>query len=141
MDWVALTSVLLAVLLAAAVLLRRRAELLAHADSRREVALARARGSDRARLQFPSIDLAKCIGCGACVQACPEDGVLALSHGQAVVVHGARCVGHGRCAEVCPTEAIALTLGDLSQRRDLPAIAADHEAIGAPGLFLAGEIT
>ena len=141
MDWVALISVLLAVLLAAAVLARRRAELLAHADSRREVALARARGSDRARLQFPSIDLAKCIGCGACVSACPEDGVLALSHGQAVVVHGARCVGHGRCAEVCPTEAIALTLGDLSQRRDLPAIAADHEAIGAPGLFLAGEIT
>ena len=141
MDWVAITSVLLAVLLAAAVLLRRRAELQAHADSRREVALARARGSDRARLQFPSIDLAKCIGCGACVQACPEDGVLALSHGQAVVVHGARCVGHGRCAEVCPTEAIALTLGDLSQRRDLPAIAVDHEAVGAPGLFLAGEIT
>jgi thioredoxin reductase/Pyruvate/2-oxoacid:ferredoxin oxidoreductase delta subunit len=140
-DWVAITSVLLAVLLAAAVLLRRRAELQAHADSRREVALARARGSDRARLQFPSIDLAKCIGCGACVQACPEDGVLALSHGQAVVVHGARCVGHGRCAEVCPTEAIALTLGDLSQRRDLPAIAADHEAVGTPGLFLAGEIT
>ncbi|MFN9945933.1 MAG: hypothetical protein ACK56S_03740, partial [Planctomycetota bacterium] len=29
--------------------------------------------------------------------------MLALSHGQAVVVHGARCVGHGRCAEVCPT--------------------------------------
>lgn len=141
MDWVAITSVLLAVLLAAAVLLRRCAELQAHADSRREVALARARGSDRARLQFPSIDLAKCIGCGACVQACPEDGVLALSHGQAVVVHGARCVGHGRCAEVCPTEAIALTLGDLSQRRDLPAIAVDHEAVGAPGLFLAGEIT
>ena len=141
MDWVAITSVLLAVLLAAAVLLRRRAELQAHADSRREVALARARGSDRARLQFPSIDLAKCIGCGACVQACPEDGVLALSHGQAVVVHGARCVGHGRCAEVCPTEAIALTLGDLSQRRDLPAMAADHEAVGTPGLFLAGEIT
>jgi len=133
--------VLLAVLLAAAVLLRRRAELQAHADSRREVALARARGSDRARLQFPSIDLAKCIGCGACVQFCPEDGVVALLHGQAVVVHGARCVGHGRCAEVCPTEAIALTLGDLSQRRDLPAMAADHEAVGTPGLFLAGEIT
>lgn len=141
MDWVALTSVLLAVLLAAAVLLRRRAELRDHAASRSEIAAARARGSDRARLQFPDIDLGKCIGCGACVRACPEDGVLALSHGQAVVVHGARCVGHGRCAEACPTEAIALTLGDLSHRRDLPAMAADHEAVGAPGLFLAGEIT
>ena len=48
--------------------------------------------------------------------------MLALAYGQAVVVHGARCVGHGLCASVCPTAAIALTLGDLSGRRDLPAI-------------------
>lgn len=141
MDWIALTSVLVAVALAVAALLRRRAELRLQAASLGEQALARARGSDRARLQHPSIDLAKCIGCGACVRACPEDGVLALAFGQAVVVHGARCVGHGRCAEACPTEAIALTLGDLSNRRDLPAIDDEHEAVGAPGLFLAGEIT
>lgn len=141
MDWIALTSVLLVVALAVAALLRRRADLRLQAASLGERAVAQARGSDRARLQHPSIDLAKCIGCGACVRACPEDGVLALAYGQAVVVHGARCVGHGRCAEACPTEAIALTLGDLSQRRDLPAIDVAHEAVGAPGLFLAGEIT
>jgi len=106
-----------------------------------ERAKARAQGSHRARLLHPEIDLQKCIGCGACVAACPEDGVLGLAYGQAVVVHGARCVGHGRCAEVCPTGAIALTLGDLADRRDLPAIDERHEAVTVPGLFLAGEIT
>ncbi len=141
MDWIALVSVLLVVALAVAAALQRRAELRQQAANVAERELARARGSDRARLQHPSIDLAKCIGCGACVRACPEDGVLAMAYGQAVVVHGARCVGHGLCAEACPTEAIALTLGDLSARRDLPALAEDHEAVGAPGLFLAGEIT
>lgn len=74
-------------------LLRRRAELSHLAANLRERTIAHLRGSRQARLQHPSIDLGKCIGCGACVRECPEDGVLALAYGQAVVVHGARCVG------------------------------------------------
>ena len=58
-----------------------------------------------------------------------------------MVVHGSRCVGHGRCAEECPVGAIALTLGDRKQRDDLPALSPHLEAIGSPGLFLAGEVT
>jgi len=50
-------------------------------------------------------------------------------------------VGHGRCAEECPVGAIALTLGDLSERRDIPAVDEALEAPGVPGLFLAGELT
>jgi dihydropyrimidine dehydrogenase (NAD+) subunit PreT len=140
-DWLSLSLPLLAGLLVVAAVLRRRLELRRHGESLTARAAARERGSHQARLQHPRIDLAACIGCGACVRACPEDGVLALAFGQAVVVHGARCVGHGRCAEACPTGAIALTLGDLSDRRDLPAIDATNEAVGVPGLFLAGEIT
>jgi len=102
---------------------------------------ARARGSHEARLQHPHIDLTRCMGCGLCVAACPEEGVLDVLHGQARVVHGARCVGHGRCAEVCPVDAIAVALGDVSERTDLPALEDDFEAIGTPGLFLAGEVT
>jgi thioredoxin reductase/Pyruvate/2-oxoacid:ferredoxin oxidoreductase delta subunit len=106
-----------------------------------EVAVARERGSDRARLQYPHIDLSRCLGCGLCVTACPEEGVLEVLLGQARVVHGARCVGHGRCAEACPVDAIALTLGDVGERTDLPALADDLEAVGSPGVFLAGEVT
>lgn len=102
---------------------------------------AKTRGSDKARLQYPVPDLSRCIGCGICVAACPEDGVLELVHGQALVVHGARCVGHGRCASECPVGAIALTLGDLSERRDIPALNGSLESATQPGLFLAGEVT
>ncbi|MCX5660123.1 MAG: NAD(P)-binding domain-containing protein [Planctomycetota bacterium] len=120
--------------------LRRRAEVRDYARSHSERLEAKARGSDRARLQHPHIDLSQCFGCGACVRACPEEGVLSLLHGQAVVLHGARCVGHGACASACPMGAIALTLGDLKDRRDIPALDEELEAVGQPGLFLAGEL-
>ena len=129
------------VALVIAVLWRRRLEAAATGRIVTERSRAVAQGSHKARLQYPSVDLTNCIGCGACVRACPEDGVLQLAYGQAVVVHGARCVGHGLCASSCPTSAIALTLGDLKDRRDLPTIDHDLQAIGRPGLFLAGEIT
>ncbi len=106
-----------------------------------EVSEAKQRGSHRARLQFPNIDLSRCFGCGLCVKACPEEGVLDLIHGQAVVVHGSRCVGHGLCASACPVDAITVTLGDLSSRRDIPALSPEWEAHQAPGVFLAGEVT
>ena len=102
---------------------------------------ARERGALEARLEHPWIDRSRCIGCGSCVRACPEGGVLAVVHGQATIVQGSRCVGHGRCAEECPVGAIALTLGDRSLRNDLPALEADLQAVGRPGLWLAGEVT
>jgi thioredoxin reductase/Pyruvate/2-oxoacid:ferredoxin oxidoreductase delta subunit len=140
LSWLLAYAPVLVFGLAFLTLVRRRVELADHARSYRTLAEAKERGSHKARLQHPSIDLSHCIGCGACVRACPEEGVLSLLHGQAAVVHGARCVGHGLCAAACPTGAIALTLGDLSDRRDLPALNDDLEAVGVPGLFLAGEL-
>ena len=67
--------------------------------------------------------------------------MLDLIHGQAAVIHGARCVSHGACAKACPVNAIELTLGDLSDRRDIPVLTDQFEVTGAPGLFLAGEVT
>lgn len=141
MTVVLLAGVALALALALAALLARRAELARLERSLGERESARSRGSHEARLQYPAVDLARCIGCGICVAACPEDGVLEILYGQAQVVHGARCVGHGRCAAECPVGAIALTLGDLSNRRDIPALSETFEVPGRPGLFLAGEVT
>ncbi|QDU83306.1 Ferredoxin--NADP reductase [Planctomycetes bacterium Pla163] len=140
MAWILLTLVLVACIVALVVAVRRRE--VEHARTtiaeRREAA---ATGSAQARLQYPVIDLSRCIGCGSCVAACPEEGVLGMLHGQAVVLHGSRCVGHARCAEECPVGAVAVTLGDLTERRDIPALASDFESPHVPGLFLAGEVT
>ncbi len=141
MTWFLLIAVVLGTGAALVALVARRAELRRSLAGLEERSRARERGSHAARLLHPVPDLSRCIGCGTCVAACPEEGVLDVIHGQAVVVHGARCVGHGRCAAECPVGAIALTLGDLDERRDIPALTPEFEAVGAPGLFLAGEVT
>ena len=138
---VPLAAATIVILLVLVYQVRRRLELAAMRRTAEERVEARERGSHKAPLRHPFIDLSRCFGCGACVRACPEDGVLGLIHGQAAVLHGARCVGHGLCAQACPVEAVALTLGDVKGRTDLPAVTEKFEAVGVPGLYLAGEVT
>lgn len=141
MSWTILLALTLALGFAVLVLWKRsidRVELEQGLDERDK---AKTQNTHRARLQYPQVDLSQCIGCGSCVSACPEDGVLGLVHGQAVVLHGARCVGHGKCAEACPVGAVAITLGDLSDRRDIPVLTEKLESTRVTNLFLAGEVT
>jgi thioredoxin reductase len=141
LTWSLLGILILVLGLAALLLLHRRSQLRMLRATLEERSEAKAIGSHKARLQYPLVDLSRCVGCGTCVTACPEEGVLGLVYGQAAVVHGARCVGHGRCAEACPVGAIQVTLGDLSKRDDIPVLSDDLEASGVPGLYLAGEVT
>lgn len=141
MGWPLLIALALGLAMAALWVHRRRSEIVRTASVLDAVSSAKQKGTHDARLRHPQIDLTRCIGCGACIEACPEDEVLGLAHGQAAVVHGARCVGHGECAKVCPTGAIALTFGDLRQRTDIPALSAEFEVPAVRGLFLAGEVT
>ncbi len=49
----------------------------------------------------------KCIGCGGCVEVCPQRA-LALTEEGVAPVAGAGCLLCGRCADECPTTALAL---------------------------------
>jgi thioredoxin reductase len=107
-------------------------------DRARKVEAARL-GTDKAVAQYPFVDPGLCIGCGACVDACPEYDVLGVVGGTATVINGMRCVGHGACERACPVGAIEVGLGDVKSRADIPQTDAWHET-NVPGLFVVGEL-
>ena len=96
-------------------------------------------GIGRPRSQYPMVDMAACIGCGSCVEVCPEGDVLGVVFGKATIINGDRCVGHGFCEQVCPVGALKVGLGDIKKREDIP-IMDEHYETTVGGLFIAGEL-
>ena len=92
------------------------------------------------RAQHPHIDVTWCIGCGACVTACPEGDVLAVIGGKAALVNAAKCIGHGLCADACPVGAIEIVMAPPSMTADMPDISPEFETSGE-NLFIVGELS
>jgi thioredoxin reductase len=90
----------------------------------------------------PVIDPARCIGCGSCVKACPEQPghrVLGLIGGKAELVSPTDCIGHGACRAACPADAISLVFGTERRGVEIPVLTPEFEST-VPGLFVAGEL-
>ncbi len=90
----------------------------------------------------PYIDPARCIGCGNCIRACPEQAehhVLGLIDGRAELVGPTDCIGHGACKSVCPVNAITLVFGTERRGIDIPLLTPRFEST-VPGIFVAGEL-
>jgi thioredoxin reductase (NADPH) len=87
----------------------------------------------------PVIDHTKCLGCGSCVRACPEGGILGLIDGKAELVEPSHCIGHGACKAACPGDAITLVFGTERRGVDIPNVDPDFQT-NVPGLFIAGEL-
>ncbi len=135
LAWGVSLAVVAAIVLPYVLAFRRRR----HADRARKAEAVQL-GFDRPPAQYPFIDPLACIGCGSCVAACPEGDVLGVVGGVATVVNGLRCVGHGRCEVACPVGAIAVGLGDVRSRADVP-VMDDWLETSVPGMFVAGELT
>jgi putative YpdA family bacillithiol system oxidoreductase len=95
--------------------------------------------SDGPRAQHPHIDITWCIGCGACVTACPEGDVLAVIGGKAALVNAHKCIGHGLCADACPVGAIEIVMAPPSMTADMPALTPEFET-SVENLFVIGEL-
>jgi thioredoxin reductase (NADPH) len=90
----------------------------------------------------PVIDSLQCIGCGACVMACPEQPehhVPGLIDGKARLIGPTECIGHGACKTACPVGAIELVFGTATRGVDLPRVTPWFET-NVPGIFIAGEL-
>ncbi|MBI4957525.1 MAG: NAD(P)-binding domain-containing protein, partial [Myxococcales bacterium] len=89
--------------------------------------------------RLPVIDASRCLGCRACVDACPYD-VFAIERYVATVAHPDACCGLTLCERACPNGSLVVTeLDDVA--RDAPLVQASLEAMHAPGVFLAGDVT
>jgi thioredoxin reductase/NAD-dependent dihydropyrimidine dehydrogenase PreA subunit len=87
----------------------------------------------------PRIDPARCIGCSACVRACPEHDVLGLVGRTATLIEPWACVGHGVCMDACPTGAITLVFGTPTRGIEVPVLGPGGET-SIPGIHIAGEL-
>ncbi|MGD8925724.1 MAG: NAD(P)-binding domain-containing protein [Thioalkalispiraceae bacterium] len=87
----------------------------------------------------PIIDPGVCVGCGACVNACPEGKILGLIRGKAQLISPTHCIGHGACKRACPMDAIELVFGTEKRGVDIPLVNENFET-NVPGIFIAGEL-
>jgi thioredoxin reductase/NAD-dependent dihydropyrimidine dehydrogenase PreA subunit len=87
----------------------------------------------------PVIDPVFCVGCKACVEACPEKNVLGMIKGKAELIAPTHCIGHGACKSACPMDAITLVFGTEKRGIDIPLVQPNFET-NVPGIFIAGEL-
>lgn len=87
----------------------------------------------------PIIDTTLCIGCKACISACPEGDILGLIRNKAQLIEPSNCIGHGACKTACPRGAISLVFGTESRGVDLPVVDSYFES-NVQGIFIAGEL-
>ena len=87
----------------------------------------------------PEIDLDACIGSGACVRACPETDVLAITDGRARLINPMTCIGHSACMSACPVGAITLVFGTATRGVELPRLGPTFETT-QPGIYVVGEL-
>lgn len=88
----------------------------------------------------PIVEVNLCVGCKACVEACPFN-VFDLVNGKAVPTRIAACMGDTVCAVVCPTYAIKIKGVDkVVQTSEMPDVSDNYET-NVKGLYCIGDLT
>jgi thioredoxin reductase len=90
------------------------------------------------RVRLPRIDVTTCLGCYACVDACPYD-VLDVERYVAVLARPEACCGLTLCEQRCPNGSLKIT--DGAAIGDRPCLDDSLQSPDIKGLYLAGDIT
>jgi thioredoxin reductase/NAD-dependent dihydropyrimidine dehydrogenase PreA subunit len=88
--------------------------------------------------RLPQIDALRCLGCHACVDACPYD-VLEVERYVARVARPDDCCGLLTCERACPNGSLVVLAAKAPAA--VPAIRESLELSARPGLYLAGDAT
>lgn len=89
------------------------------------------------RRRLPQIDALRCLGCHACVDACPYD-VLEVERYVARVARPDDCCGLVTCERACPNGSLVVL--DVARSSAMaPSLAATLELTSRPGLYVAGD--
>lgn len=79
-----------------------------------------------------------CVGCGTCVDACPEAGAIRIEHKRAII-DDEKCKAHGSCVAACPVGAILLSTDAAVQRVTVPDLDYGFQS-NIPGIYVVGEL-
>jgi len=88
--------------------------------------------------RLPVIDAKTCLGCHACVDACPYDALVVRRY-VAVLERAEACCGAGPCQDSCPNGSLRLVEGGA--RSVAVRLSESLESLDQPGIFLAGDVT
>lgn len=129
-------------LLAAHAFKRFEAEELNTQISKQDLELIRKMEPDGPDFPYPVIFPDRCIGCHACVEACPHD-VLAIVNGIATVVSRDQCTEDTSCQVECPVNPKACVVVNTTKRiRSRPAPARDATFMtDVPGCYIIGDVS
>ncbi len=107
----------------------------------RSINLAQIR-AEGPKYPYPVIDPVLCIGCHACVEACPHD-VLAMVNGISTAVAPAQCMEDTSCQAECPTQpkaCIVLNTNKVIPPRKVPK--RDQTFMtNVPGIYIIGDVS
>ena len=88
--------------------------------------------------RLPMIDTSTCLGCHACVDACPY-GVIEVERYVAVVARPDACCGLTLCEQRCPNG--SLRMEDANAVLERPRVSPSLESPDMTGLYLCGDVT
>lgn len=94
------------------------------------------------RYPHPVVDPLLCIGCHACVEACPHD-VLAIVNGVATPVAVDQCMEDTSCQVECPTSpkaCVVINTTKVIPKRKVPARDKNFMT-NVPGMYMAGDVS